>query len=377
MTTPTVYQNLGLRRVINGAATLTRLGGSRMPPEVLDAMRDAAGAFIELDELQVAVGRRLAELTGNEAAYVSSGAAAGMVLATAACVAGTDPARIRSLPDTAGMKNEVIIHRSQRNGYDHAIRQVGVTLVEIGMGRSTALWELEAAINEHTAAVFYFGGLHFAEFALPLPDVVTIAHRHDVPVIVDAAAQIPPVANLWHYTRDLGCDLAIFSGGKGLCGPQSSGLIVGRADLIAACAVNGNPNASIGRPMKVGKEELVGLLAAVEWSLRRDEPALIADYERQVAYLVERLAGLPGVTAARSWPSEAGQPMPRARVRLGPEAALDRIQLLAALRSRDPIIEVAGAPDGIYVNPQTLQPGEIEQIADALVALLAPVGSHR
>lgn len=377
MTTPSVYGTLGLRRVINGAATLTRLGGSLMPPEVLDAMRSAAGSFIELDELQVAVGRRLAELTGNEAAYVSSGAAAGLALATAACVAGADPAHIRSLPSTNGMKNEVIVHRSQRNGYDHAIRQVGVKLVEIGMARSTAAWELEAAITEHTAAVFYFGGSRFAEFALPLTEVVAIAHRHDVPVVVDAAAQIPPIANLWHYTRELGCDLAIFSGGKGLCGPQSSGLICGRADLIAACAANGNPNASIGRPMKVGKEEMVGLLAAVEWSLRRDEPALIADYERQVAYLIEQVADLPGVSAERVWPSEAGQPMPRARVHLGPEAALDGPRLLAALRAGDPIIEVAAAPDGIYVNPQTLQPGEIEQIAAALVGLLAPVGSRR
>jgi L-seryl-tRNA(Ser) seleniumtransferase len=260
-------------------------------------MRDAAGSFIQLDELQRAVGRRLAELTGNEAAYVSSGAAAGMALATAACVAGTDPARINRLPDTSGMKNEVIAHRSQRNGYDHAIRQVGVTLVEIGMGRSAAAWELEAAINERTAAVFYFGGMHFAESAIPLPEVVRIAHAHDVPVIVDAAAQIPPISNLWHFTRELGCDLAIFSGGKGLCGPQSSGLVLGRRDLIDACAVNGPPNHSIGRPMKVGKEELVGLLTAVEWSLRRDEPALIADYERQVAYLIDRLQGIPGVTA--------------------------------------------------------------------------------
>lgn len=371
MSTPHVYQQLGLRRVINGAATFTRLGGSLMPPEVLDAMRDAAGSFIHLDELQRAVGRRIAELTNNDAAYVSNGAAAGLALATAACVAGTDPARITRLPDTSGMKNEVIIHRSQRNGYDHAVRQVGVKLIEIGFGRGASAWELEAALSDRTAAVFYFAGA-MAEDALALDVVVRIAHGRGVPVVVDAAAQIPPVSSLWHYTRDLGCDLVLFSGGKGLRGPQSAGLVLGRSDLIAACAANGAPNQSIGRPMKVGKEELIGMLAAVEWSLRRDEPAVIADYERQVATIIERLAGLPGVTVTRAWPSEAGQPMPRAHVHLGPDCALSRADLLARLRAGDPCIELSGAPDGVYVNPQTLQPGEIDLIADALVTHLAP-----
>jgi L-seryl-tRNA(Ser) seleniumtransferase len=375
MTTPRTYQQLGLRRVINGAATLTRLGGSLMPPEVLDAMRDAAGSFVQLDELQRAVGRRLAELTNNEAAYVSSGAAAGLAVATAACVAGTDREKLARLPDTAGMQNEVIVHRSQRNGYDHAIRQIGVTLVEIGGAESTTAGELEAAFTERTAAVFYFAGA-LAAHSIPLPEVIRIAHARGVPVIVDAAAQIPPVSNLWHFTRDLGCDLAIFSGGKGLCGPQSAGLVLGRADLVAACAVIGAPNHGIGRPMKVGKEEMAGLLAAVEWSLRRDEPALLADYERQVAHVVERLQGLPGVAVTRAFPSEAGQPMPRAHVHLGPEAGVARDQLLAQLRDGDPIIELSGAPDGVYVNPQTLQPGEVEQVADALVAILAPVGAR-
>ena len=153
-------------------------------------------------------------------------------------------------------------------------------------------------------------------------------------------------------------------------------MVLGRADLIAACAVNGAPNHGIGRPMKVGKEEMVGLLAAVEWSLRRDEPALLADYERQVAHVIDRLRGLPGVTVTRAFPSEAGQPMPRAHIHLGPEAGVARDELLAQLRAGDPIIELSGAPDGVYVNPQTLQPGEVEQVADALVAILAPVAAR-
>src|SRR5207302_2135557 len=133
-------------------------------------------------------------------------------------------------------------------------------------------WELEAAITPRTACVLYFAGAHYATGALPLADVVAVAHEHNVPVLVDAAAQIPPIANLWHFTRELGADIAIFSGGKGLRGPQSSGLVLGRREIVEACRANGSPNHSVGRPMKVGKEELLGLLAAVEWSLAQDEP---------------------------------------------------------------------------------------------------------
>ena len=259
-----IYEELGIQPIINASATLTKLGGSVMPPEVLDAMVEASRHFVDLNELQQRVGERLAELTRNEAAYVSSGAAAGLVLATAACIAGDDPAAIQRLPDLTGLKNEVIVHRSHRNGYDHAVRQVGVKLVEIGTSLDTAEWELESAITDKTAAVFWFQGGMTGHGDLPAGD----RHRHRqsehvAPVIVDAAAQLPPTENLWRFT-EMGAALAVFSGGKDLRGPQSSGLIVGRKDLIDAIRVNGNPNHSIGRPMKVGKEEMVGLLKAVE-----------------------------------------------------------------------------------------------------------------
>ena len=174
------------------------------------------------------------------------------------------------------------MHRCQRNGYDYAARQTGARLVEIGMAHATQPWELDAALTARTACVLYFAGAHYAVGALPLPEVIAAAHAHGVPVLVDAAAQIPPVTNLWHFTRDLGADIAIFSGGKGLRGPQSSGLVLGRADLVAACHANGNPNSAIGRPMKVGKEEMAGILAAVEWSLAQDETAILAGYEATV-----------------------------------------------------------------------------------------------
>lgn len=365
----TIYESLGVRRVINASATLTRLGGSLMPPPVVAAMAEASEAFIDLPELQRKVGERIAELTHNEAAFVTSGAAAGITASVAACIAGTDPALINAFPYLDGVeRTEVIVWHSQRNGYDYAARQTGARLVTIGPEEG----ELEEAISPHTAGILWFAGAHYARDAMLINEVVAIAHEHGVPVIVDAAAQIPPVSNLWHFTRDVGVDIAIFSGGKGLRGPQSSGLVLGRADLIEACRANSSPNQTIGRPMKVGKEELAGLLAAVEWSLGQDEAAVIDGYERSVQLWLDGLTGLPGVHAERGYPSEAGQPHGRAIVGLGPGCRLTRDQIVDALWERDPRIAVAAiAENGIALNPQTLEPGEDQLVLDALRAVLA------
>jgi L-seryl-tRNA(Ser) seleniumtransferase len=343
-----------------------------MPEPVVAAMAEASRQFIDIVELQDRVGKRIAELTRNEAAYVSCGAASGLTLATAACVTGIDPAAIARLPrDLSGLRDEVVVHRCQRNGYDFAVRQTGVRLIEIGYPGVTQPWELESALGPRTAAVLYFAGANFARGALTLEQVVEIAKRRSVPVIVDGAAQIPPVSNLWAYTQ-AGADLAVFSGGKGLRGPQSSGLVLGREDLIAAVRLNGSPNSAIGRPMKVGKEEMIGLLTAVECYLAQDERALIARYEQQVARVVAAASALPGVSAERGFPSEAGQPMPRAAIRLLPLVAkMTRDDVVAGLRSGSPRIEVSLAGgDGIYVNPQTLEPGQEEIIVDRLTELL-------
>jgi seryl-tRNA(Sec) selenium transferase len=219
--------------------------------------------------------------------------------------------------------------------------------------------------------VVYFAGEHFAPGALPLPDVIAIAHARGVPVLVDAAAQIPPIANLWRFTNELGADVAIFSGGKGLRGPQPSGLVLGRADLIAACRANGSPNSSIGRPMKVGKEEMLGILAAVEWSLAQDEPALIAGYEAIVHDWIAGLDGIPGIMATRGYPNEAGQPFGRAIVRFGSTCSLTRDQAVAALLAGDPAVAVGVIDaDCIALNPQTLEPGEAELVLAALRRVL-------
>ena len=364
------YERLGVRRVINADATLTRLGGSLMPPPVLAAMADAAGSFVDLFELQAAVGRRIAELTRNEAAYVCTGAAAGLFLATLACSVGDDLRKIARLPGLPD-KDEVVVFRAQRNPYDLAVRAAGARLVEVGNAVQTFPWELEAAIGPRTAAVLFFAGEHLSRGALALEETRAIAHAQGVPVIVDAAAQLPPPENLWRFTQ-AGADLAIFSGGKGLRGPQASGLILGRPDLIAACAAHGAPHQRLGRPMKVGKEEMVGLLAAVEWYLAQDHAALLARCERTVRRWVEAFDGRPGVTARRDWPSEAGQPLPRALVRFDPAVCgLDAATVRQRRWEGDPRIAVAYArPDGIFLNPELLEPGEEELIVERLDAVL-------
>jgi len=366
-----IYEELGVQPVINASATLTRLGGSLMPPEVIEAMIDASRHFVNLEDLQRRVGEKLAELTRNEAAFVCTGAAAGLVLATAACVAGNDPGAIARLPDTTGLKNEVIIHKSHRNGYDHAIRQVGVTVVEIGMATHTAGWELEAAINERTAAIFMFPGALSGRGDLPLETVIAIGNKHNVPVIIDAAAQLPPVENLWRFTQ-MGAALAIFSGGKDLHGPQSSGLIVGRRDLIEAIRPNGSPNHSIGRPMKVGKEEMVGLLAAVKRYISLDHEARASQDEEVVSGWCGELNRLPGIHAERSFPNEAGQPLPRALVKIdAAKAGLTRDQVVDHLANGTPSIMVSNSgTDGLYLNPMTLSDGEDQIVIDRLLAIL-------
>jgi L-seryl-tRNA(Ser) seleniumtransferase len=365
----TIYEALGVRRVINASATLTRLGGSLMPPPVVAAMAEAAEAFIDLPELQRKVGERIAALTRNEAAFISSGAAAGITASVAASIAGTDPEMIGAFPYLEGIeRSEVIVWHSQRNGYDYAARQTGARLVTIGPEDG----ELEEAISTRTACILWFAGTHYARDAMPIEEVVKIAHERGIPVIVDAAAQIPPISNLWHFTRDVGVDIAIFSGGKGLRGPQSSGLVLGRRDLIEACRANSSPNQTIGRPMKVGKEEMAGLLAAIEWSLAQDEPAVIAGYEVSVQLWLDGLSGIPGVHAERGYPSEAGQPHGRAIVHFDRQCPLSRDQIVDALWERDPRIAVAAiGSDAIALNPQTLQPGEDQLVLDALRAVLA------
>jgi len=370
-----IYRTLGLRELINAEGTITRLGGCVMDPAVVAAMAAAAQSFVDLNQLLAKAGQHVAGLLGVEAAYITSGAAAGLTLSTAACITGADPAKIRELPDLRTIeKNEVLIQKSHRNGFDHAVRQAGVKVVEFGLIKETYPWEMRAAISEKTAAV-----VHFLEFEnhrnLPLPEVIAIAKEKEIPVIVDAAAELPPAENLSRFFH-MGADLTVFSGGKDIGGPQSSGLIVGRADLIACCALNANPNYSIGRVMKAGKEEITGLVTALELYLEQDFAAEEQMWEDMVAFMVTALADVPGLCARRVSPSEPGvQPnwIPRMYLdwdkRIIP---LDSDAVKSRLLQADPGIAVGTTSTGLFVNPQTLVPGQEKIVARRLRDVLLP-----
>jgi uncharacterized pyridoxal phosphate-dependent enzyme len=362
------YHSLGLRPVINAAATLTSLGGSLMPGPVVESMADAAGSFVDIVELQERVGSRLAQLTHNEAGYVTCGAAAGITLAVAACIAGSDPHLVAAFPHLEGVKRrEVVIDKKERNGFDYAATLAGGRIVEF----DGTPGGLQAILSERTACVLSFAGARYGTDVASVERVVELAHARSVPVIVDAAAQVPPICSLWSYTRDAGADLVIVSGGKGLRGPQCTGLVLGAKNIVESCRANGNPNMSIGRAMKVGKEETIGLLAAVQWYLEQDEAQMLAWYEAAVRLWTEGLAGIAGVDAWRGYPNEAGQPFGRAIVRFPSPGRWARDEIVQQLWDGDPrvAVGVVGA-DAIALNPQTLAPGEEELVLARLRALL-------
>ena len=370
------YQRLGVKRVINAASWITVYGGSIMPPSVVRAMDDASHWFVDMHDLNEKAGNVIAKFTGAEAGLVTAGSAAGMVLEAAACMAGTDPAKRNRLPNTTGMKSEIVIHRTHRVNYDHNFRAAGATLVEIGNTGTTREWELEDAIGENTAAVAYIFGPRQGG-ALPLPKVVEIAHARDVPVIVDAAAMLPPAENLSRFVSE-GADMVSFSGGKGVLGPQSTGILAGRADLIEAAYMNGAPNSEgVGRAAKVCKEEIAGLVTALELFVDTDHQAVGASWRAKSQSVVSALQDIPGlrIELAEAEPErdEAATGSARAEIIFekswnGP----DRETVVQKLIDGDPSIRVGAArdADGIAVIPVNLRDGEEEIVASRLREIL-------
>ncbi|MDQ2653104.1 MAG: aminotransferase class V-fold PLP-dependent enzyme [Chloroflexota bacterium] len=388
-----IYEDLGLRTVINASGTLTRLGGSRMAPEVLAAMAEAAASFVPIDALQARAGEIIAEHTGAESGYVVTGAAAGLSLGVAACVAGFDVAAMDRLPDTTGRKNEVVVQRGHRNAYDHAIRAVGVRMVEVGYlgypgAGGTYPWQIADAITERTAAVAC--PILDTPGTVPLREVCAIAHERGVPVIVDAAAELPPRSNLRCFIAE-GADLVVFSGGKAISGPQASGILAGRADLIASVALQhqdmdvrdatwsqrsllasgvlrGVPHQGFGRSMKVGREEIVGLLVALQCFAAGSDEADLERMQRLLDPIEAALEDVPGVSVARHVPGD--KPVPSLRVTIcGDDAGARAYAVVNRLLDGEPSIAVAQSHaefGQLAVIPQGVTPDEAESIATRL-----------
>jgi len=399
--TDSVYEELDVPEVINATGTKTRIGGSLIRPEAADAMRRAAEGFARISDLQARASDLIQDVTGAEAGYVASGASACMTLAAAACIAGDDLSAMASLPDTEGLADEIVVPRTHRTGYDHAYRVAGAELVDVGANdaylgtgsENTECWEIDAAIGEDTAAVAY---VQKAYTTPPLEAVVEVAHDNDVPVIVDAAAELPPVENLERFV-DLGVDLVAFSGGKAIRGPQTTGILAGREELIRSAALQhldmhaaedayvppegvidaddlpGVPRQGIGRGMKVGKEELVGLIRALELFVEEDHEARKAEWRRRAERIAEDLAEVPALSTSVT-AAEKTDVAPTVPVTVDEdEAPVTTAELVRGLREETPRIFV-GADEldeaRFTINPMCLPDERVEHVIERIRARL-------
>ena len=384
-----IYRRFGVPTVINACGTVTRLSGGRMHPEVAAAMAAASGECVDMIDLQAGACRVIARITGAEAGIVTSGASAGVLLGTAACLTGLDPARMNRLPEVAGGRRAVVVVRSQRNMYDRAIVLAGARIVEVGIAdryagpgvRDATAWEIAAAITPDTAALYY---LAHPRSLPPLADVAAVAREHGLPLLVDAAAQLPPADNLRRFLEQ-GADLVAFSGGKAIGGPQASGILCGRADLVASALMQmldldvfpelwrvpdefaplrqlpGLPHHGIGRSCKVGKEEIVGLLVALERFVAGDAVAHRAAWRRTLDGIVAATGAVPGMRLRI-----VDSPVPLLEVKIA-----DADVLAARLAAGTPPIlcSLARRDEGVLVfSPVSLAPEHPRIIGERLRA---------
>ncbi len=371
------YQKLGVTPFINAAGTYTVLSASTMPEEVQAAIALASLQPVNLLELQDAAGEYLAKRLKCEAALVTSGAAGALTLGTAACITlGNKPAIVSIPTDMAGLKNEVLVQKAHRYDYDHALRNCGIRYVEV-----ETMDEYEKAFTDKTVMTHFFNAAEGGKISRE--DWIHVAHKHGVPCFNDAAADVPPISNLWNYTQ-MGFDLVTFSGGKGLRGPQCTGLLLGRKDLIEAAKLNNSPfSNTVGRGMKVAKEEIIGLVAAVDWFLAQDDAAMEAEFQKRADLIAMKLKTLPTVET-RSFIPEVANHVPHLLITYDQK----RIKISAAdvmqkMREDKPRIELnpgtggapasAGLPGGsntIIVGVWMLLPGEDAVVAQRLHAVL-------
>ncbi len=371
-----VYEKLGVKPVINAYGTLTYLGGSIMPPEVVQAIDEAAKSFVNMHELLEKSGRVVAEMTGAEAGLITAGASAALVLATAACITGRNPESIKAMPYAMSFHPEVIIPEMHVTPYAMAFEIAGANLVRVGTRQGWAIQEMENVISERTVALTFtvFTGLKGCSLQ-DLEPVVNLAKRRGIPLIVDAAAELPPEDNLRAVVAT-GADLVAFSGGKEIRGPNDTGLLLGRRDLVEAARMHECPNYGIGRPMKVSKEQIVGLVTALRLFFARDFKAQRESWESFVKYWLGQFSGYDGVKVERVMPDPSkheyyAQGWPKARLTFDEKAlGISAARVVELLRSGEPPIYAPSHENTITLSPQCIQAGEEKIVAQRLRDIL-------
>ena len=362
------YEELDVTTVINCEGTMTMLGGSLLRPELEAVMGMAGSHFVHIPELEVAAGKRIAEmlkLPEGYTALVTSGAAAAIQSGLAGILTGDNEALIRQLPDLTGMKSEVIIQKSHRNPFDHQLRSTGIKLIEIETPE-----QLRQAVNERTAM------MHFTNFAnasgqIKVDEWVKLARQYNIPCLNDAAADTPPLSHLWDYAN-MGYDLITFSGGKAMRGPQCAGLLIGRKDLVACALLNNSPHEdTLGRSQKVGKEEIVGMVKALELYLNEDHDALAKEWQDRLVGISRELAKVPGVSTSFFTPDIANH-VPHMQITWDTRILLTPQQASQLLRASKPAIVIGTGEDrpGLAMNSFMLQPGEDKIVAEQLSRVL-------
>ncbi|HXA05063.1 MAG TPA: aminotransferase class V-fold PLP-dependent enzyme [Bryobacteraceae bacterium] len=371
------YNKLGVAKIINAAGTYTMFTASIMPPPVQAAVARAAKNPVRLRELQLKAGEYLAKRLRCEGAVVTAGAASALTLGTAACITVTNKTASHDMPtDMGGLKNEVIVQKTHRYGYDHALRNCGIRYVEV-----ETMADYEAAFNDRTVMAHFYNAAEHGQISRE--DWIRVAHKHGVPCFNDAAADVPPISNLWNYTQ-MGFDLVTFSGGKGIRGPQNAGLLLGRKDLIAAAVANNNPfDDCVGRGMKVAKEQIVGMVAAVDWFLSQTDDGMQAEFQRRADRIAEHLKDIPTLQAKTFIPPVANQ-VPHLVIRYDQQRVkIAPLDVAAQLREGTPAIELnpaTGRTEGstglpsdagtVVVGVWMLQPGEDMIVARRLKEVL-------
>ena len=363
-----VYSRFGVTPLINAGGTHTTHGGSSMRHEVREAMNLASESYVDLVELKRATGDFVAEITGAEAGMICSGAAGGLVLATAAVMTGADSEKIAQLPNTEGLRNEILTQANNPEGYLKCHEYAGAKLTFVGDENGATADQLKQAIGDRTAAILYTYAYGPARGGLSALEVAEVAHAAGLPLIVDGAAMLPPKSNLTKYIAE-GADLVTFSGGKYIGGPQSAGLLAGRSDLIEAALENSGPSMAIGRPQKVGREELIGMATALQLFVETDDEERISSMFAKAEHIKSKISDIPGVSAEVVL-DNLNYHVPNCVIKLsGGEEEVNRVW--EAMHEGSPRVYIARNPNGLAANMVNVMDGQEEVIARRLVEVLS------